>query len=296
MKHRQPNLFLIGAPKCGTTTIASWLAAHPQVHFSEIKEPHHFYSPHRPKMDEWRYNNLFCNAPPGATYLAEGSVWYLFGSEIAIPQIERNINSAKYIVCLRNPITMAPSLHAQKLATGHEVLRNFSEAWKASDTRSRGEPYKIFGIPDGDPRHMAYKESCRIGTQLQTLYKLVSQHRIHIIFLDDIISTPTAVWSDLLRFLNLPFQEINLHRNHNPATKRKSQTLHQAFMSLALLKSKLGIKKPSGLLKRMVQANLEAAPYPEVPDSIRREIIYNFIPEIEILEDITGRDLSHWKK
>src|SRR5215510_8218327 len=34
--------FLVGAPRCGTTSLAVALAQHPQICFSEPKEPHFF--------------------------------------------------------------------------------------------------------------------------------------------------------------------------------------------------------------------------------------------------------------
>ena len=37
-----PNLFIIGAPKCGTTALASWLSIHPEIFAPATKEPHHF--------------------------------------------------------------------------------------------------------------------------------------------------------------------------------------------------------------------------------------------------------------
>ena len=35
-------IFIVGAPRCGTTTMARWLKAHPQVLFPFVKEPHFF--------------------------------------------------------------------------------------------------------------------------------------------------------------------------------------------------------------------------------------------------------------
>ena len=37
-----PNFFLIGAPKCGTTSLSLYLKEHPEVFISEPKEPHFF--------------------------------------------------------------------------------------------------------------------------------------------------------------------------------------------------------------------------------------------------------------
>ena len=39
---RRPNFFIIGAPKCGTTSLSVWLSEHPKIFMSPIKEPHFF--------------------------------------------------------------------------------------------------------------------------------------------------------------------------------------------------------------------------------------------------------------
>ncbi len=38
----QIDFFIIGAPKCGTTSLVEYLSSHPDVGFSHIKEPHYF--------------------------------------------------------------------------------------------------------------------------------------------------------------------------------------------------------------------------------------------------------------
>ena len=42
LNNRIPNLFLVGAPKSGTTAIYEFLNAHSEVYMSPIKEPHYF--------------------------------------------------------------------------------------------------------------------------------------------------------------------------------------------------------------------------------------------------------------
>ena len=37
-----PNFIVIGAPKCGTTSLCHLLGNHPQVFMSKVKEPHYF--------------------------------------------------------------------------------------------------------------------------------------------------------------------------------------------------------------------------------------------------------------
>src|ERR1022692_2524437 len=40
----QPNFFLVGAPKAGTTSLYHYLRQHPQIYMSPIKEPNYFAS------------------------------------------------------------------------------------------------------------------------------------------------------------------------------------------------------------------------------------------------------------
>ena len=39
---RKPAFFMLGAPKCGTTALASYLATHPLIRVSEPEEPNYF--------------------------------------------------------------------------------------------------------------------------------------------------------------------------------------------------------------------------------------------------------------
>ena len=61
VKDKIPNLFVIGAPKCGTTSILKYLDQHPEIFVSDIKEPHYFNkdSGHRYYFEEEEYLRLF---------------------------------------------------------------------------------------------------------------------------------------------------------------------------------------------------------------------------------------------
>jgi hypothetical protein len=37
-----PNLFIVGAPRSGTTSLYNYLKQHPEVFMSPAKEPHYF--------------------------------------------------------------------------------------------------------------------------------------------------------------------------------------------------------------------------------------------------------------
>jgi hypothetical protein len=42
MKQLKPNFFIIGAPKCGTTSLSVYLSEHQEIVMSNPKEPHYF--------------------------------------------------------------------------------------------------------------------------------------------------------------------------------------------------------------------------------------------------------------
>src|SRR5210317_560697 len=115
----KPNFFILGAPKCGTTSLAYWLSQHPNVYVSPDKEPLHYSTdfPASTPHSERSYLDLFAEATEQHIAIGEASVWYL-RSKDAVANIENEIPEAKYIVMLRNPVEMAPSLHWQTVFNG----------------------------------------------------------------------------------------------------------------------------------------------------------------------------------
>ena len=127
---KKPNLFIVGAPKCGTTSLYGWLSQHPNVYMSPIKEPG-FFSPdslHRPGTLA-RYEALFAKAGAEHEIVGEASTNYLYSRE-AVPRVLEYNPKAKFIVCVRNPVEMAPSLFAQRVWEGRDTVKCFEDAWR----------------------------------------------------------------------------------------------------------------------------------------------------------------------
>lgn len=282
---RKPNLFIIGAPKCGTTTISEWLKQHPNVYFSPTKEPHHFYSPYGPTMSLEVYEALFSNAKNQHTILAEASVWYLF-SGFAIDRILEYNPDARFIVCLRNPVEMAQSLHAQKIFTGHEKLRDFDAAWAVGEQRSQGKRIGIFGIREGDPRHMSYQQAASLGTQVFRLLDKVNREQVMFIWLDEISRSPDQVWERICIFLDIERGGGIQYVYANPATKRKSLLLHRVFMFVGMIKARLRIRKSTGILAPLYQFNIERRKYRGASPEIRCEMEDYFRTEVSLLNTL----------
>lgn len=84
---RLPNLIVAGAPKCGTSSLFSWLAAHPEVCGSYPKEPYYFMDVATPLFHPEanydyhglnRYASFFRHCSPQAKVLLEATPHYMY--------------------------------------------------------------------------------------------------------------------------------------------------------------------------------------------------------------------------
>ena len=118
---KEPNFFIVGAAKCGTTSLVHYLKQHPEVYFSPVKEPAHFIkdAPSEYAYPEFeRYLSLFKKAGD-AKAIGEASTGYLFDEGAAV-RIYNKFPSAKIIIILRNPSEMVFSFWRYEQVCGYE--------------------------------------------------------------------------------------------------------------------------------------------------------------------------------
>ena len=132
---RQPNLFIVGAAKAGTTSLWRALGEHPEVFMSPLKEPHFFsgvmprreWAAHLPTVTtQAEYEHLF-NAAGPARYLGDASTSYLWSGSRAAEAIWRHNPRARIIAVLRDPVDRAYSHYWNDAREGLES-RSFEGA------------------------------------------------------------------------------------------------------------------------------------------------------------------------
>ncbi len=289
---KTPNFFIIGAPKCGTTSLAAWLSEHPQVFFSSEKEPHHFNTDQAwvltPKRKD--YEKYFTDAGSQHRAVGEGSVWYLY-SKLAVPQIEQYCPEARYIVCLRNPVEMAYSLHEQQVVTGNEHIKDFAQAWKLSNARLNGEKISRWCT---EPSHLAYGTACKLGEQLQRMHAIVPRDRVLPVLLDDVKENPRRVYLDILRFLALEDDGKSEFKVENTAKELRSASLRKFVLVMGWIKRMLGIRSGLGILQAIDRNNLTFRARKKMDPQLKRDLENHFSQDIVLLETLLNRDLSAW--
>ena len=242
-------------------------------------------------MDAGSYLGLYCDA--FEKRVVDASVWYLF-SKTAVPKILKNVSNPFFVVCLRSPIHLAPSLHYQKLFTGHETISSFEDAWHLDEARNSGEFVGTSGLPpSADPAHMAYCHACLLGRQVERLLSIVDRKYVHFCFLEDLASDPRDSFADLCQFLELDEFQVEF-RVSNKAKRWRNPLLRKTLDCMAAGKKALGFRKSTGLFTGIHHLNRKTKKYDNAPQHLVAQMRDAFRDDVMLLSRLTGRDLSHW--
>lgn len=124
----RPEFMLVGGMKCGSTSFARYLSAHPQVKHAGPKEPH-FWSWHRFPA---KYQDFFANESPipdpepGQCVSGEFSTSSLI-HPLVPRRVRANLPALRVFVLLRNPADRAYSHFIMSQRAGLEKECSFEE-------------------------------------------------------------------------------------------------------------------------------------------------------------------------
>jgi hypothetical protein len=190
---RWPNLFIVGAPKGGTTTLWRYLDQHPDVFMSPEKEPNFFLDPTPPVRvpTEEAYLALFAGASDEA-WLGEASGRYF--SDPTTPElITARVPGARIMIALRDPVERAYSSYWHDVKFGIES-RPFSDVADEQLDDSR--------LPVGsDPE----KKHVYLGfySQHVSRYLDVFGDATRVGFLEDLHADPAGEAASIFEFLGV---------------------------------------------------------------------------------------------
>jgi hypothetical protein len=300
-----PDFFIVGAPKCGTTSLNTYLAEHPSV-FMAKKEQHFFGSDLAqswPQPTAERYFASFAGSE-WAKRRGEASGWYLW-SRRAAKEICAYNSSAQIIAMLRNPVDMLPSLHSQYLHDEIEDLKDFGEALAAEDDRRCGR--RIPPLNGSYPWRLFYQDVIRFHEQLERYYAVFGRDQVHVILFDDLVGDPATTYRRVLEFLGIDATFVPTFRVMNPNKRTRSRLVKRMVGKVMDPSSRIrrtGVRLipvhtvRSAMLRDFVPAatrlNTSLAPRSVVDPDLRESLAAELAPDIERLGEILGRDLSHW--
>lgn len=294
---RAANLFLLGAPKAGTTSIADWLAQHPDVAWSVPKEPY-FWAADRPGQrahygfDTWEaYARLYAgDRARAARWRGDGSTTYLYSAS-AVPAILEAEPRARFVVAVRDPASLVVSYHRTQCVALNEDEPDAARAWERS---VHGQLPRAATPLDG--ALVDYPTVGRQGAALARLLALVPAEQVEVVVFDDLVADPAGVLARLLDFLDLPPVAGPLDltaRNTSdkaarfPTLRRLAQ--HPPARLAPAVRWLRQRSRTSPALRRVKRLGWRAAPRPEPDPALRRRLTAYFAEDVALLERLLGR-------
>jgi len=300
-----PNLFIVGAPKSGTTSLYEWLRNHPDVYMSPFKEPCYFARDLaweesgyylRYEVDRERYLALFEDAGD-ASRVGEASTRYLYSRD-APALIAADVPDPRIVVMVRNPVDMIASLHAHKLAGGTEDLTSLADALDAEADRRAGRRIP----PNSNPKLSTYTDRARFGEQLVPWLDAFGRERVSVLVLEQVMADPAAHFARLLSFLGVdPGYRPASFAAHNPAHGARGGAIGRLARSRVvqavawgLVPRVLGEARTLELVRRVVQSPIlrRNAAKTAVPAALRRRLESELAPDVRLLSELVGQDLA----
>ena len=288
-----PNFIMIGAAKAGTTALYWYLAEHPQVFMSPMKETNYFaygldeqghllYGDpelHRFRVQSWsEYEALFTGAGDAAA-IGEVSPIYLECPQAAA-RIRERLPGARIICGLREPVDRAYS----------DYLMYLRSRGRRFDPEHDLTPASVWALPDSH-----WMQISRYHEMLSRYFDAFPREQIHIFLFDDLKLDLQGVIRDMYRFLEVdPTFEPDLETPHNVGGVPASMRLERLLTSHAIRRAAEPLipKGVADRVRRLRTRNLRRAP--SLPTELKSELMGRFREDIAKTSELTGRSLDHW--
>ena len=196
MNH-SPNLFLIGAPRCGTTSLFAAMKQHPAIYTTVLKEPH-FHARDLPVQphtvtDPDDYRQMFRLAGD-RPWRADGSVWHFY-SHAAPTLIAEQHPDARIVLLLRHPVRMVASLYGLYRRTGNEGEADADIALLRDGEARYAGTYFPFGLH--------YRHLLDVTRPLERWRAHLDAGRMRVLFHEEFYAAPEAGFAELCRWLGI---------------------------------------------------------------------------------------------
>lgn len=299
-----PNFIILGSPKCGTTSLYNYLAQHPEIYMSQVKEPGFFTLEGREIPEShWfetrgaysfttltEYSKLFAEVSSEIA-IGETSSAY-FASIKATQRIRHYIPDAKLVAVLRNPADRLYSHFNFMVMLGREsqdihITVADQLALNLQNAESSGDHHNHYYLVHG----LYYKH-------LRRFYKYFLKEKIKVYLFEELRYETKKLLGDLFKFLEVDENfQVDHSTHHNPSGVFRSQSFDWIIRNnpfRPLIEKSLKLELRDTIKSKLNLMNLK--PAPPMPPDIRAILIDYYREDILKLQDMVDRDLSDWLK
>ncbi|MCP4369691.1 MAG: sulfotransferase domain-containing protein [Deltaproteobacteria bacterium] len=289
----KPNFFLLGAHKAGTTSLFYYLQKHSQIYPLWCKEPHFFSNDKKyDKGEDFYLKHYFSGANK---YQSRGEATPAYFSDVrkVAPRIKQMYgkDEPKFIVVLRDPVQRAWSHYLQRVRNCVESV-SFERALEREQKALQENPEQVVG----------YYDRGMYGYLIEQWLQYFAKKQFLFILYEDYCGNLNEVLRQIFRFLGVDGDvKISTNIKKNLSGQPRSPFLMRLMRDPPLvLKLAIRIFVPMHLrheiVTRISQANVR--PFkknPQLSLETERALREVFKEDVERLEKILNRDLSHWQ-
>ncbi|MGY1697007.1 MULTISPECIES: sulfotransferase [unclassified Geodermatophilus] len=304
---RLPQFVIAGAPKAGTTALHAALATHPGLYLSPVKEPKYYLTDGRPPPRSrqrgpgdahsarewvWRradYLRLFDGAPPG-TVRGESTPFYLH-DRAAQRRLAADVPGIRVVVVVRDPVDRAWSNWVHLRADGLEPEADFRTAVSREDAR----------VAAGWAPFWHYRGLGRYGEQLRDLYAVLPRSQVLLLRYRQLVDTPRETLDRVSAFLGVEPGVAHTVAPENVKPYVPDTPRYRALARVVRAGAALGAYAPPQVWRQVSRPLLAAlhagrAPRPPLPVEVRRAVLAPLLPDITLLEELTGESFDDWRR
>ena len=300
MSSRRPSFLILGAAKCGTTSLRHQLGRHPDVFVTEPmpREPVFFESQFERGLEF--YLERYYAGWQGEKAAGESRPANLLLPFVP-PRIRALLPDARFLVILRNPVERAWSHWWQRYSLGVEsqrfepaLQRNLAQIH--SGLRFEGEKgarlWKERLSPMGGiPSLRLYLDLGDYAAQLRQYFDLFDRERFRIFLTEDLQRSPARVLEEAWAHIGVdPRAGSPDAERQNVAVTRLAGRLRRAFRRHRVLRRTPAPMKRAGL----ALAGRLGSP-PAMSAETREWLTAHYREPNRELEDLLDRDLGHWQ-
>jgi hypothetical protein len=206
-----PSFLIVGAQRCGTTSMYKTLSQHPLVLPAVLHKGAHYFDTGYGHGPSWYRGHfpLLASARRAAVdgqlpITGESSPYYMF-HPLAGQRIHADLPGVRLLVLLRDPVERAYSAHTHETARGFET-EPFERALELEPVRLAGEEARLVADPayqSHSHQHHAYVTRGRYADQLRRLAGLFGRDRMHVVDSQRFFTDPEPVFAEVTGFLGI---------------------------------------------------------------------------------------------
>ena len=211
-----PEYLIIGAQKCGTSSLYKYLVQHPRIVRATTKEVGFFDKSFHKGIpwyeDQFRYGPLWRRL--FGLKAGEATPEYLF-NPIVPKRVFDSYPNIKLIALIRDPVERAYS-HYQHMVRHHGETRDFWEALDA-ELKMDSEVTHREDLLSGNLESLGYRYQGRgiYIDQIQRWHSVFPSEQLLVLFFEDFIKYPAEATHNVTDFLGLKPHIVNTGRVHN---------------------------------------------------------------------------------